>query len=59
MATVSFEKSFVVRKKESIDRIHQDLETPRQVKVLKRDYQAEKARGIALLKRQLSNSKTC
>lgn len=58
MATASFEKRFVVKDKESIDRIHQDLVNPRLVRVKKRDYRAENARGIQLLKRQLSNSET-
>lgn len=58
MATASFDKSFVVTEKESIDRIHQDLANPRQVKVIKRDYKAEKERGLELLKQRLSNSKT-
>ncbi len=59
MATASFEKSFVVTDRESIDRIHQDLTHPRQVRIIKRDYKAESARGIQLLKQRLSNSKTC
>lgn len=59
MVTTSFDKSFVIKDEQSIARIHQDLATPRQVKVKKRDYKAENQRGIALLKQQLSNSETC
>lgn len=58
MATASFEKSFVVKDKRSIDRIHQDLATPRLIKVKKRDYKAENARGVQLLKQRLSSSET-
>lgn len=59
MATASFDKSFVVHDKQSIDRIHQDLANPRHIKVKKRDYKAESKRGIQLLKQRLSNSETC
>ena len=58
MATASFEKSFVVKDKRSIDQIHQDLATPRLVKVKKRDYKAENARGIQLLKQRLEFHKS-
>ncbi len=59
MATASFDKSFVVTDRESVERIRQDLTHPRQVKIIERDYKAESARGIQLLKQRLSNSKTC
>jgi len=59
MATVSFDKDFVVKDKESIKRIHQDLASPRQITVKKRDYKAENKRGVQLLKQQLSNLKIC
>lgn len=59
MATASFGKSFVVKDKESIDRIHRDLAHPRLIKVKKRDYKAENGKGILLLKQRLSNSETC
>jgi len=59
MATTSFDKSFVVTDQESIDRIHHDLAHPRLIKVTKRDYKAESAKGIKLLKRRLSSSETC
>ena len=55
MATASFEKSFVVKDKRSID---QDLAPPRLIKVKKRDYKAENARGVQLLKQRLSSSET-
>jgi hypothetical protein len=35
---------------ESIDRIHYDLAHPRLIKVTKRDYKAESAKGIKLLR---------
>lgn len=59
MATTSFDKSFVVTDQESIDRLHHDLAHPRLVKVNKRNYKAESAKGIKLLKQRLSNSETC
>lgn len=59
MATTSFDKSFVVTDQESIDRIYNDLAHPRLIKVAKRDYKAEGAKGIKLLKQRLSNSETC
>lgn len=58
MATASFDKSFVVKDKQSIDRIKQDLANPRHIKVNKRDYTVESKQGIALLKQRLSNSET-
>ncbi|WP_133493130.1 hypothetical protein [Alcanivorax sp. 24] len=59
MATASFDKSFVVKDKQSIDQIHQDMANPRHIKVKKRDYTAESKRGIELLKQRLSDSETC
>jgi hypothetical protein len=59
MATVSFDKSFVVRDEESIKQIHYDLEHPRPVRIPKRDYRADSKRGIQLLKQRLSRSETC
>ena len=59
MATASFDKSFVVKDKESIERIHHDLAHPRQVNVIERDYKAESERGIKLLKQLLSSSEKC
>jgi hypothetical protein len=59
MATVSFDKGFVVRDKESIDRIHYDLKHPRIVRIKKRNYKAESKRGIRLLKQRLSSLETC
>jgi hypothetical protein len=58
MATVSFDKSFVVRDEESIKRIQYDLEHPFTVRGPKRDYKAESKRGIELLKQRLSRSET-
>lgn len=59
MATASFDKGFVVKDKESIERIHYDLAHPHVVQITKRDYKAESKRGIKLLKQRLSNSETC
>lgn len=57
MATVSFNKSFVMENQVAFDAIINDLENPRKVKVAKRDYNAESVKGIQLLKQRLSNSK--
>ena len=57
MATVSFNKSFVMENQVAFDAIINDLENPRKVKVTKRDYNAENVKGIQLLKQRLSNSK--
>jgi len=59
MATVSFEKSFVVKDEESIKRIQYDLTHPRMVTIPKRDYRLDSKRGIKLLKQRLSRSETC
>jgi len=56
MATASFDKTFVVSNKTSIDKIRQDLAHPRQIEVQVRDYKAENAKGIELLRQRLSNS---
>ena len=57
MATVSFNKSFVIENPVAFDAIIKDLDNPRKVKVTKRDYDAENVKGIQLLKQRLSNSK--
>jgi len=57
MATVSFNKSFIVSNSNSFNAIINDLEKPRQVEVSERDYKAENAKGIKLLKQRLSNLK--
>lgn len=59
MATVSFDKNFVVSDKKSIEKIYQDLAAPRRIIVKKRDYESENQRGIQLLKQRLSSSETC
>jgi hypothetical protein len=48
MATAFFDRSFVVKDKQSIARIQQSLAKPRQIKVNKRDYKAENERGIQI-----------
>ena len=57
MATVSFNKSFVIENPVAFDAIIKDLDNQRKVKVTKRDYNAESVKGIQLLKQRLSNSK--
>lgn len=57
MATISFTKSFVVSNPSAFNAIINDLEKPRQVEVSERDYKAENAKGIKLLKQRLSNLK--
>lgn len=56
MATASFDKTFVVSNKASIDKIRQDLSRPHYVEVRVRDFKAENAKGIELLRQRLSNS---
>ena len=53
MATVSFEKSFVVKDKQLIEQLHYDLEHPRKVQIANRDLKADSKRGIALLRQRL------
>lgn len=57
MATVSFNKNFVMENLVAFNAIIKDLENPRQVEVSKKDYSKESAKGIKLLKQRLSNSK--
>lgn len=59
MATASFDKSFVVKDKRSIDQLQKDLANPRHIEVKARDYKAENKRGVELLKQRLSNWETC
>lgn len=57
MATVSFNKNFAIQNPKAICDIISDLENPRKVEISARDYKAENAKGIKLLKQRLSNSK--
>lgn len=57
MATISFNKSFVIENPSVINAIINDLENPRKIEVSTRDYKAENVKGIKLLKQRLSNSK--
>lgn len=59
MTTASFEKDFIVEDELSIQQIRKDLGKPRQVQVKKRDYKAENAKGIELLKQRLSSTRVC
>jgi len=55
MATASFDKTFEVSDTASIVQIRRDLAHPHKVKVHVRDYKAESAKGIKLLRQRLSN----
>ncbi len=56
MATTSFDKTFMVSDPSAIKKIRQDLANPRLIKVRGRDYKAENAKGVQLLRQRLSNS---
>ena len=55
MATSSFNKNFVVTDQECIKQLRISLNQPRRVEIKKRDYEADKIKGLALLKQQLLN----
>lgn len=57
MATISFNKNFVVESSSTFNAIINDLENPRKVKISNRDYKAENEKGIQLLTQRLSNLK--
>lgn len=56
MATASFDKTFIVSDKASIEQIRKDLDRPQKVKIKVRDYKAENEKGIKLLRQRLSSS---
>ncbi|MBD8010260.1 MULTISPECIES: hypothetical protein [Acinetobacter] len=56
MATVSFNKNFVVSNPTAIKMISEDIANPRYVEIKKRDLKVENAKGIQLLKKRLSSS---
>jgi len=58
MATAFFEKSFVVKNRDSITQIKEELANLIKISVKRRDYKADKKKGITLLKQQLSASET-
>lgn len=57
MATISFDKKFVVSNLDSFNKILDDLENPQKIKVVERNYKSENIKGIKLLKQRLSSSK--
>ena len=56
MATVSFNKNFVVSNPTAIKMSSEDIANPRYVEIKKRDLKVENAKGIQLLKKRLSSS---
>ncbi|SSR14411.1 Uncharacterised protein [Acinetobacter baumannii] len=56
MATVSFNKNFVVSNPTAIKMISEDIANHRYVEIKKRDLKVENAKGIQLLKKRLSSS---
>ncbi len=53
MATSSFDKKFVVTNPTAIENLNRALDRPRKIQPTIRDYEAEKQKGIELLKRSL------
>lgn len=58
MATTSFDKDFVVTNKDSIKEFKDDSKKPLKVVVKQRNYDADKQKGIQLLKRHFSALET-
>ncbi|WP_438461985.1 hypothetical protein [Marinomonas sp. PE14-40] len=56
MATVSFDKNFVVEDKESSDMFLRAMSAPRKVVIVDKDLKAENSKGLSLLARRFSNS---
>ncbi|WP_340600710.1 hypothetical protein [Acinetobacter sp. HZNU-JH01] len=56
MATVSFEKSFLLSDQATFEKLTKSLDTSKTTYVKQRDYVAENKKGIEQLKRRLSNS---
>jgi hypothetical protein len=59
MATTSFNKDFVISDTKSIKAFQAQVASPRKIVITPRDLQADKVKGIQLLKQQLSASETC
>ncbi len=59
MATTSFDKNFVIKNEKNIKLFQKNLAQPKKVKIAQCNLQADKIKGIELLKRQLLASKTC
>ena len=53
MATISFDKKFVVSNLDSFNKMLDDLEKPKKIKVVERNYKLENIKGIKLLKQRL------
>lgn len=58
MSTASFERSFVFSSEESVSIISNELVNPKKVKLKKRDYEADKIKGISLLQQRFSKLET-
>lgn len=58
MATVSFDAKFQVRDSKTAQKLVHAMEKPQKISVSKRDEVAEKEKGLELLTRLLSASKT-
>jgi len=56
MSTASFDRAFEIVDPESALQLHEDLQNPRKIEVVKRDYAAEEKEGIELLKQRLVRS---
>ena len=56
MSTASFDRTFEVVDPESALQLHNDLQNPRKIKVIEKDFNAEEKEGIELLKQKLSRS---
>jgi hypothetical protein len=58
MATTSFDKSFVVTNQDSVREFKDNAKKPLKVVVKQRDFDADRQKGIQLLKRHFSASVT-
>lgn len=58
MSTASFNRTFEIVDPESALQLHEDLQNPRKIEVVKRDYAAEEKEGIELLKQRLARSQS-
>ncbi|AAV81490.1 MULTISPECIES: hypothetical protein [Idiomarina] len=56
MSTASFDRSFDIQDSKSAVRLNEDLQSPRSVKVAKRDYANDDNKGVLLLKQRFSGS---
>jgi hypothetical protein len=56
MSTASFDRSFNIRDTKSAVNLNNDLQSPRPVKVAKRNYASDDDNGIQLLRQRFSGS---